>query len=255
MKSVRKKTGKNKYFEESDSFLSFTEKVKLYVQDNPSQAYGALIALGAVIAITVVVTLLIDAKATRVQVIQAEALAYYDVISPSPSGEPLPDNERYEKAAELFDKLEDQAGGGTGMLGTYYEANAKYKLGNIEEAVEGYRSLFERRPGTLMGSLAGLRLASLQLERGETEAAIGVLSSLSETGGYLRDEALFLLGELYELTGRQTEAGSAYSKIASEYNNSPWAGEANAKLKRLMEEAMGEQEGGAVTADTPIKTE
>jgi len=242
LKSVRKKTGKRRYFEESDSFLSFTEKVKLYVQENPSQAYGALIALGAVIAVTVVVTLLMDAKATRVQAVQSEALAYYDVVSPSPTGEPLPDNVRYEKAAEMFGKLEEQASGSTSMLGAFYEANAYFRLGNLQKAIEGYSSLFERSPGSLMGSFAGLRLASAYLDTGDMDAAIGVLSKLSETGGYLRDEALFSLGQLYEKAGRKTDAGTAYSKLTSEYKESPRAREADMRLNRLVEEEMEVQE-------------
>jgi len=254
LKNVRKKTGKGKNFEETDRFLGFTERVKIYVQDNPAQAKGVLAAIAVVIGLTVIITLFMDASAKRVQALQSEALGYYDVVSPSPGGEPLADNERYSKAAELFGKLSKDAGsGGEGRLGYFYEANANLKLGKTDEAIAGYNTLFDRRPGTLIGSLAGLKLAEVYLSKKDTDSAIGVLSKLSETGGYLKDEALYMLGQLYELTGRNDEAGGAYSKLTSEYGKSPRAAEAKARLDRLVEKQMETQESAPPAEKAPAK--
>jgi len=254
LKNVRKKTGKGKNLEETDRFLGLTERVKIYVMDNPAQAQGVLAAIAVVIGLTVIITLFMNASAKKIQALQSEAMGYYDVVSPSPGGEPLADNERYAKAAELFGKLSKEAGsGGEGRLGGFYEANANLKLGKTDEAITEYKSLFDRRPGTLIGSLAGMKLAEVYLGKNDTESAIGVLSSLSETGGYLKDEALYMLGQLYELTGRNDEAGSAYSKLTSEYGKSPRAAEAKARLDRLVEKQMETQEKGPAEQKAPAK--
>jgi predicted negative regulator of RcsB-dependent stress response len=242
LKNIRVKTGKSKFYDEPDRFLSFSEKVKVSVMENPSQAYGALIAVGLVIAITVIAAIMIEAKKDQVTAIQAEGFAYYDVLSPSPTGEPLPEAERYQEASDIFANLAEKgSGGGSGLIGNLYLANAEYKLGNVDNALEGYRSLHERRGNTIMGTLAGFRVADVLLEKGDMDAAYEVVTKLADNAAYMRDEALYMKAWLGELMGKDSESGAAYSKITTEYPDSPRKREASAKLNRMMEAEMAQQ--------------
>lgn len=232
MKSLRKRTGKSR--EETDKFLSLTERVKLYFMENTTKAYAALGVIAAVVALTVLVSLLMSQSYKNQLALQAEALAYYDVESPVPGDQPMEPVERIKKAKELFSKIaEEHSGGPLAGIARFYEANSEVELGEMDKAVEGYRDLAARSMNEpVLYSVASLRLASALEAGGDVKGALEVYKAMQERG-VLRDEAYFRAAQLYEDMGDSERAVFEYMAVKKDFPSSPRLPETLMRLEKL----------------------
>jgi len=245
LKTLRKNTGKRKrQFDRPDEFISITQRVLDYAKEHTKQVYAALAAVGFVLMLTVVISLLMHYSERNVLAMQDKALKYYDINSPVPGGQAMTPIERYKKASELFGDIINKHGGSpVAGAARYYKANADMETGDTAAAIEGYREVIEGAGKDLaLKSVASSRLAAAYTAKGETDKAVSVyLGVIKSENDYLKDEAHFHLARIYENIGKKDAAVKDYEAITKEFPDSPWAKEAGMKVAELTGKPMPNQ--------------
>ncbi len=252
MKSQRIRTGKRR--EETDKFLSLTEKVKLYVMENSTKAYTALGVVGAVIALTVLVSLMMNQSYKNQLAQYGDALAYYNVDSPVPGDTPMEPMDRFKKAKELFGKLaSEHSGGPLAGLARFYEANADVELGETDTAIDEYRDVVKSSENDpVLYSAASLRLAAMLQIKGDINGALEVYKAMEEKG-VMSDEAHFMAAQLYEETGNKEQAIYEYTAVKKDFPNSPRIPEVHMKLDKLQPQMEIPAEAAPASPEAPKK--
>jgi len=228
LKPIRIRTGKSR--EERDEFLSLTDRVKFYLTENTTRAYTALGVIGGVVILTVVVAIMLNQSHKNQLALQAEALAYYDIDSPSPGEADMTPEDRVKKARELFGKISD--GGPFADVARFYGANADLELGELDQAMDEYKKLAASSE-PVVSTVADVRLAAALKIKGDIKGALGVYKQMEEKG-LLKDGAHYMSAQLYEDMGDTKQAIAEYSAVKDEFPGSPWRAEAETRLKELL---------------------
>lgn len=135
------------------------------------------------------------------------------------SGQSL-DVEQVRTAADALLALDTS---GAGRAEAQLKAAELYRLiGSTDEQRKALQRVVEGGVQPFM-HLASASLANLELEAGETDAAISRLESLSTDGSddFLREQATLDLALVYEHLGRTDEARSIYERFQSTWPESP----------------------------------
>ena len=235
MKTFRKRTGKKKgQFTQPDEFQTLTRKAMDYIQMNTKTVYIALGALAVALVVVVAVSMVMASSRTKLAAKQAEALRYYDLNSPVPGNKPMAPTERMQKAAQLFAELAKN-GGPIGSSSLYYKANAEMELGDLDSAIRDFKETIAKAgDDRLLTSLADMRMAAGYNAKGQVQQAMETyMSVIKAGGGYLKDEAHYRLGGIYEKAGQKDRAAKEYRAIEKDFPRSPWAAESRLRADAL----------------------
>lgn len=143
--------------------------------------------------------------------------------------QPLPDKERFRNALDLFKQAYETRKRPRVLL---YIANSYYKLAEYDKALSTFSDFVKDYPDNRdLLPLAYKEMADIQLKKGNKEEALKVLSKLYNTpGGIFRDYALMESGRILEDEGKKKDAMAKYKELTAEFKDSPFYGEAEAKL-------------------------
>jgi tetratricopeptide (TPR) repeat protein len=146
------------------------------------------------------------------------------------------DGERLKKAVGEFDGVARRYGSMTaGRRARYYAALCRSELGESAEAEKALTELAAGDRSQIESGLARLALADLFRRTGRFDQAITRYQQLSDEqdGGVPRDHVLMALSGTLEDAKRLPEAGAAYRRVADEFPQSPYAGEARQRADFL----------------------
>ena len=180
----------------------------------------------------------------RAQVELAKAVETLNApVAPAPAGGTLPagtyatDAARADAALKQLLATSDQfSGTDAGLRARYYAASLLAESNRPQEAAAAYEKVREAAgASTLMGRMASLGLASMQVRQKQFEPAIKTLQELSQRrdGPLPTDAVLVQLADAYQQAGRAAEASQTLQRVIDEFPQSPYAADARQRVQAL----------------------
>lgn len=253
-KVIKKKPVKKKSASEEEVKSAARDALEK-IRARQKQVLIGAAGIAAVALIIVVAFLYSSSAANRARALELEAARYY---SGEAGGENMSDEERLNKALDLYRKSYEAKASPTAL---YYLGNCYYQLKDYDKAIAQYKAAADRYSGnTILLPLVYQKLAAAYFKSDRSEEALNTLASLERfDNGTFRDTALILQARYYDRSGSSDKALEKYRTIASDFPFSPWASEAMSKLPAEQEagEAPEPEEIGeaAQPADTTISGE
>jgi predicted negative regulator of RcsB-dependent stress response len=155
------------------------------------------------------------------------------------------DKERFEKTIVEAQKLLAESGSShAASVGKYYMGLSQAGLGDLPN---GVKNLEEAIAGgdTTIRPIAQFALAGVYKGNGEYQKAIDVLKQLEQSGGFSASSVAYEIGAAAEAAGQKDVAQTYYSKVVTDFSDSPFRADAESALKRM---------GLPVPAPAPITT-
>lgn len=156
----------------------------------------------------------------------------------TPNQGPSFPNEREKTQAMLtkFKAVADQfPATPEGIFARYREAGAQMALGNPKDAAAAYDKVIAADRDGIYGQMARLGLAEAQARSGELDKAIETFKTLSanKDGSLPVDGILLQLGRLYREAGKTTDAEQTFSRLVEEFPDSQFVSDARRELESI----------------------
>jgi tetratricopeptide (TPR) repeat protein len=153
-----------------------------------------------------------------------------------PAGQVFPSaEEKYKTAAAAFEGVARRYPSSTaGVRATYFGALSRLELGQYAEAEKALKELQERGAG-LEPDLARLALADCYRRSGQVDKAVEAFRSFASnpSASLPRDQALMSAAQTLEDARRFAEARAAYRQLTEEFPASVFAAQARARAEYL----------------------
>jgi predicted negative regulator of RcsB-dependent stress response len=147
--------------------------------------------------------------------------------------EAKPEKERFEKTIVAAQKtMADFPSSSSATLAQYYLALSQDGLGDTPNAIKNLEEVIGRGDSDKK-AVAQFALAGVYKRHGELQKAIDVLKQLEASGGYTKSAVAYELGSVAEAANQKDAAQAAYSKVVTDFSDSPFRGDAEAALKRM----------------------
>jgi predicted Zn-dependent protease len=248
-KPIKKKIRKKPVTRENE-FTSKIQRKLNVIKERQNILIYILVALGIAVVLAVLFMLFSSSARKDAYSYEMEAYDYYyqSVLSLT-----MTDEERWNKALELFQKS-SEAKPTPSVL--FYTGNSYFNLGDYENAVTLYNTFIQKYSDEeLMAPLVYQKLASAYLKQGKNDDALKTLGDLMAfKNGIFRDAALIIEARHNESAGKKDEALKKYDEIIKHFPTSPWATEAQARIKSD-EVSISSQESAEETAQSLIPEE
>ncbi len=229
-KAIKKKTKKKDTaaeIEVKDKFSGITNLIR------ENQKTFITYGIAAVIVILAIVGFLTYNYVEKKRSAELEYEAYktfykeYDATA-------LPDQERYQKALELFQKAYDKHKSPRLLL---YIADSYDELDKQDETLKTLADMIKKYPDREdLIPLAYQKMASIYIARGNTDEALKTLDALYQSPGPVyKDFALIESARILEKQGKKDKAIAKYRELTQKYTSSPFLEEAKSKLASLTE--------------------
>ncbi len=144
--------------------------------------------------------------------------------------------EAYRKGISLYQDLINQyPRSRIASVAQYQIANSYAAMKEYDKAITAYQGFIDRyRSDHELLPLVYQRLGYTFLQAGKIPEAEKVFEQVVQlSGAKNRDQAIFELGQIYEKLGKTDVAVLKYQEIAKEFPASPFASEAQARIKSL----------------------
>ena len=123
-----------------------------------------------------------------------------------------------------------------GLRARYYAASLYAETNRSKEAADAYQKVRdEAGASTLLGRVAALGLASMQVRQKQFDPAIKTLQELAQRrdGPLPVDAVLVQLADAYQQAGRAAEATQTLQRVIDEFPQSPYAADARERVQAL----------------------
>ncbi len=213
-------------------------------------SHGRTLALAAV-AVVLVIGVVLGYNAWRARAeerAQTQLQAAIDtagrpVAAPAADGTPPPaDAETFASEAARTSAVIDELRAvsdaypstDAGVQALYYAASLMAEANRLEEAASAYQSVIDRSGSSILGRMARLGLASVQVRAKDFDTAISTFQSLSASGSELpTDGVLMHLADAYVQAGRPADAIETLRRVVNEFPQSPYASDARQRADAL----------------------
>jgi len=221
---IKKKTRKKDIGSEieiQDTLQNFRDKLQ---KKKKTVFVYSVIALSAVLVIAVILFYQHTTGQKAHQLETSAYNAYYNLYQKKSMSK----QEQYQQALDLFQQAYSTRKSPRVLL---YIASSYYELEKYDDALKTLND-FTKKYGTAKDLLpvAYQKIASIQLIKGEKEAALKTLDALYNSGTIYQDYALIETGRILEKDGKKSEASAKYKELTEKFPGSPFAEEAKAKL-------------------------
>ncbi len=164
-------------------------------------------------------------------------------VAPAPAGGTLPagtyatEDARADAALKQLQATAEQYGrSDAGLRARYYAASLLAESNKPQEAAAAYEQVRDAAgASTLLGRMATLGLASMQVRQKQFDPAIKALQELSQRrdGPLPVDAVLVQLADAYQEAGRSAEASQTLQRVVDEFPQSPYAADARQRVQAL----------------------
>jgi predicted negative regulator of RcsB-dependent stress response len=226
---AKKKITRKELLKKDDEFISLSNRLSQYILTHakPIKYLGYSLA----IIIIVVVGIGLYYRNLNKKALAAYSGAYKALVSDS-SAETTEEN--IQRSIEELDKLIRKYGWTkTATLAIPQLAYLKFDQGKFDEAILLYQAYLKKdKSSSIYRSMAHFGLAAAYEAKGEHQSAIHALNRIVDgQNSFLREEALFSLGRLYELSGESGKSKEVFKDFVDQFKDSPLLPLAKAHLK------------------------
>ncbi len=229
----KKRVTRKQLLKEPDEFLTVSSKMIRFVTENQKQVSYALIGLLVVVLAFAAFRYFSNLSEGRAYAIFEEGLIHY---MNQASGDKSAHSQGIaeEKFAQVLAKYSSTT---AARLALPLYADVSYEEGSYDKAIE----LYEKALGAFSekGSLRLLMwngLAYAYEGKQDYSSAAQCLRKITESGGeFLKPDAFFNLGRMYEALGNTEKALETYEKVVRDYPKSVNFQIAREKVQRLSE--------------------
>jgi len=214
----KKRVTRKQLLKEPDEFITTTGKLIRNLQTYKTQISYAVGALFVILLAVVGIRYYMSVSENRAFSMLGQTLSRYDARRSDAGAE-----QAYREIQQDFEQiLSKYSGNNGGKIARLTFAGIAHGAGDFDRAIELYkRSLkdFEEEPfyEKLIINSVGHALEG----KNDLKAAVGLFETLAgDADPFLKDEALFHLGELYRTMGDPEKSAAAFRKIISEHPNS-----------------------------------
>jgi tetratricopeptide (TPR) repeat protein len=226
---AKKRETRKELLKKEDEFISLSTRIYRFMVERRKQIQWAAICVLALMVIVAGISLYF--RHLNQEASAAYHTAYKNLVSDSSSeaGE-----ESIQRSAEELDRLIREYGW-TKMakLAIPQLAYLKFGQGNYEEAISLYTTYLEKLgDDSIYRPMAYFGLAACYEAKEDHQSAIRSLEKIIEDDtAFLKEEALFSLGRMYDLSGQKELSKEAFQKFVSQFPQSPLLPLAKARLK------------------------
>ena len=185
-------------------------------------------AAGIIVALGILAGLLIYSYTAQKK---AKTLEYeaYRIYYSNPQTQSSDRQVQYKTALDMFRKAYDTS---KSPLSLFYIAACYDDLGNYDEALKTLKDFAGRYSNDeIYIPLVYQKMAAIYIKKGDTAEAKKTLDTLINLkGDVYKDFALLEYARLLEKEGKTEEADKKYQELVTRFPNSPFAGEAKAKI-------------------------
>jgi tetratricopeptide (TPR) repeat protein len=213
--------------------LSGVERFWLKVEEHRRAVLGGVVLVIAAAATVVAAVYYDHLQSEQATDLYRQATQFYLT---RPAADPQKADENLKKAIGLYRQVVDQyPRTATGHLATYELGNALTQANDLAGAIEVYRKyLGTYQDNQTLRALVHQRLAFAYLLNGDRDQAAQQFAKVLEVPGALnKDQALFELGKMEEAQSRPEGALARYQDLMKSYPRSPFAAEAEVRIKAL----------------------
>jgi predicted negative regulator of RcsB-dependent stress response len=226
---AKKKITRKELLKKDDEFISFSNRVSQYVLTHAKSIKYLGYSL-------VIITIVVVGIGLYYRNLNKKALAAYNVAYNALIGDSSPETseKKLQKSIQEFDKLiKDYGWTKMATLAIPQLAYLKFDQGKFDEAISLYQTyLAKEKSDTIYRSMARFGLAAAYEGKGDHQSAIRTLSQIVDgQDSFLKEEAFFSLGRLYELSGQSGKSKEVFRDFVDQFKDSPLLPLAKAHLK------------------------
>jgi len=216
---AKKKITRKELLKKEDEFISLSARASQYILAHARTIKYLLYGL-AIILIIVLGGMLYYKHLNK------KALAAYNTAYKALVGNTSPETseEDIQKSIEEFDRLiKDYGRTKIATLAIPQLAYLKFDQGKFDEAISLYQTYLEKeKSNSIYRSMAYFGLAAAYEAKEDYESATRALEPVAKgEKDFLKEEALFSLGRMYELSGQSKKAQEVFKEFVAQFKDSP----------------------------------
>ena len=217
---MAKKLTRKQLLKEPDEFITFTGKLIRFGRAHQRKITWILSGLVLLVFAFSGFRYLSGVNEQKASARLGELMSRYQALS----GQKSP-SEAYDAVKQDFEEmLETHGGKKATRLARFAYANMGYDAGDYQHAIALYnRSLADFDQSPFYRTLILDKIGHAKAEEKDIASAISSFVTVADKAGYfLQDEALFLLGNLYESGGNSEKSKAAFDRILSDHAGSAY---------------------------------
>jgi tetratricopeptide (TPR) repeat protein len=226
---AKKRVTRKELLKKEDEFISLSTRIYRFAVEHKKKIQWTGICLAAIVVIILGISLYF--RNLNQQALAAYNTAYRNLVSASSS---QASEESMQRSIEELDRLVHDYG--WTKMATFaipQLAYLKFGQGKYEEAISLYKSYLEEiGDDSIYRPMAYFGIAACYEATADHQAAIRYLKKIIDYhDAFLKEEALYSLGRMYELSGRKELSRETFQQFISEFPQSPLLPLAKARLK------------------------
>jgi tetratricopeptide (TPR) repeat protein len=221
---------------EPRDILSSKERFLFWMEENRGLVWGGILLIIAVVVVGITMNWLSEQKHEQVWELQGKA---QNVYLDRPLDDVQKGRENIKQATGMFRELHETFPGTRGAdVSLFLWGNSLMEVQDYQGAIEKYQKFIAANPrDVLVTGLVRQRLGLAYLLSGNRESALSTWQAILDDPKTLnKDQILFELAKLAESEENIQEAVAFYKQLMKDHPLSPFAGEAELRVKVLAPE-------------------
>jgi len=226
----KKKITRKELLKKEDEFISFSNRVSLYVSAHLKQIQ--YLGLSLVIIIVLVIGISLYFRHLNKKALIGYNLAYKNLVS---DFSPDIKKDNIQRSIEELDNIIKKYGWTKmSILAIPQLAYLKFGQGKYDEAIPLYQTYLKRdKSDSIYRSMGLFGLAATYEAKGDHQSAISHLKKIVDgEDNFLKEEAMFSLGRIYALNGQREMSRATLKDFINQFKESPLLPLAKATLRK-----------------------
>jgi outer membrane protein assembly factor BamD (BamD/ComL family) len=217
---AKKRETRKELLKKEDEFISLSTRIYRSAVEHKKQIEWA--AIGVLALMVIVAGIGLSLRHINQKALAAYNTAYKNLVSNS---SPQASEETTQRSAEELERLIREYGW-TKMakLAIPQLAYLRFGQGKYDEAISLYNTYLQKLgDDSIYRPMAYFGLAACYEVKADYQSAIGYLEKIIENGTttFLKEEAMFSLGRIYDLSGQKELSKEAFQRFVSQFPQSP----------------------------------